>query len=288
MQRFFLYANTGKPEALPSARRLIQLLAQRNAQVMVDAWLYEQLGMGIPSGIDELTGDTQAVVCFGGDGTLLRILPALAIKELPVLGVNTGHTGFLMETGPEGLFTQLDRLLAGDYQVSRRAMLSCSVNGVGETLVMNELALTRGNNPSSLVVDVAYNEELVYTIHGDGVLISTPTGTTGYCLSAGGPVLHPEVPCHVVVPVCSHIMHQRPVVLPDSGTITLRVRANHGTTHQINMDGQIVYHPEAGSEVIIRKSNHQAGFIRFESQRFLSRLHHKQLEWSNHVYGGKQ
>lgn len=286
MQNFFLYANTGKPETLPAVRKVAEALLTKQAGVFLDHWLFEHLGIGISGSLAQLRGASHAVICFGGDGTLLRVLPTLAARGLPVIGVNMGHTGFLMETSPEDLISNLDRLIAGDFTIHQRGLLSCVINGGAENLVMNEVALTRGSNPSSLVLDVSFEGELVYTIHGDGVLVSSPTGTTGYCLSAGGPVAHPEVACRVVAPICSHIMHQRPMVLPGDGEITLRVRANRGMAHQISMDGQMVMNLEGNSEVFITPSSHTAGFIRFEPQRFLTRLHQKQMEWSNHVYGG--
>lgn len=286
MQRFFLYANPGKPETFPFVRLFAEQLRSSGCEILMDPWLHDILGQGLPLHPDNLDPGMEAVVSFGGDGTLLRILPLLARLEIPVLGVNLGHTGFLLETGPDDLANIVARLAKREYSVQRRAMLSCVVIGNGSYLVMNEVALTRGKNPSSLVVDVLYNEELVFTIHGDGVLVSTPTGTTGYSLSAGGPILYPDVPCHVVVPICSHILHQRAVVLPQTGEIRLAVRANRGMMHQICMDGQIVLDLETNSEVIITPAVETARFIRFKPQQFLARLQQKQLEWSNHENGG--
>ena len=286
MQRFFLYANPGKPETIPTVKEFAELLLNRNCEVHLDHWLYNIVHIGKPCAIEHFDSTFTAVICFGGDGTLLRILPQSAVHQVPVLGINMGHTGFLLEVGPNDPAGILDRLIYCDYTIQERSMLSCQINGRCSNLVMNEFALTRGKNPSSLVVDVLYNNELVYTIHGDGVLVSTPSGTTGYSLSAGGPILYPDLSCHVIVPICSHIMHQRPVVLPQDGEIRLEVRANRGMMHQISMDGQIVLDLDTNTAISIKHSQKTARFIRFTPQRFFTRLHHKQMEWSDHVYGG--
>jgi NAD+ kinase len=283
---FFLYANPGKPETIPVVAAFAELLLKHNCDILLDTWLYEHLGIGRACKADNLDRSVHAAVSFGGDGTLLRILPWLAKNSVPVLGVNMGHTGFLLELEPGDLHGMVNRLITGDYDLQERLMLSCSIHGQGEFLVMNELALTRGQNPSSIVVDVTYQDERIYTIHGDGVLVSTPTGTTGYSLSAGGPVLHPDVPCRVVVPVCSHIMSQRPVVLPAHGEIRLAVCGKRALCHQISLDGQLVINQETNSQVTITSSAQPARFIQFSPQRFLTRLHQKQLAWGNNIYGG--
>lgn len=286
LQRFFLYANPGKPETIPVVAAFADLLSEHNCDILLDTWLYEHLGIGRACKADELDRSVHAAVSFGGDGTLLRILPRLAENDVPVLGVNMGHTGFLLELDPGDLHSMVNRLVVGDFYLQERLMLSCRIHGQGDFLVMNELALTRGHNPSSIVVEVTYQEEQVYTIHGDGVLVSTPTGTTGYTLSAGGPVLHPDAPCRVVVPVCSHIMTQRPVVLPVHGEIGLTVHGKCAVRHQISLDGQLVIDPGNNSQVTITSAERPARFIRFTPQRFLTRLHQKQLAWGNHIYGG--
>lgn len=287
LHSFFLSANPDKPKTIPAARQFARLCMEQGCEVMLDEWLHQKLALGRPRPLEDLPDNLTALVSFGGDGTLLRAIPHAAARDIPILGVNLGHTGFLMELSPDKMPEALGMILRGEYGIFERAMLDIEINGQHHHLAMNEFVLTRGINPSSLVLDVMHNDELVYTIHGDGVLVSTPTGTTGYVLSAGGPVIAPSVPCHAVVPVCTHIMHQRPVILPDTGTIYVRARAGKGSkAHQICIDGQVVYNLEEGSVSTIKKADKPARFIRFTAQRFLTRLHQKQMEWSNNVYGG--
>lgn len=285
-KRFFLFANPEKPETIPSVEKLADTLMMKGCTAVLDDWLHDLVNIGEQKGKACLDASIDAVISIGGDGTLLRILPEAAARGIPVLGVNMGHTGFLLETDGEDFLTMMDALIQKKYLIEERLMLRCSVNGTFSALAINEVALTRGSDPISLVADVMAGDEKIYTIHGDGVLVSTPSGTTGYALSAGGPVVHPALDCLAVVPICSHIMHQRPVILPADTEVRLAVRAHHQKTHQISIDGQVVLDLSQDSVAVISKAEETAKFIRFRKQRFLTRLNEKQMEWSNHIYGG--
>jgi len=287
-KRFFLFANPGKPETVSSAGALADALIARKCSVHLDEWLYDELRVGERSCFTAIDGTYDAVVSFGGDGTLLRAIHASASHGVPVLGVNLGHTGFLLEMTPDGVVDIPGRLISGDYGVEERMLLRGTVKDGRSALSMNEVSLTRGQNPNSLVIDVIADGALAYTVHGDGALVSTPSGSTGYCLSAGGPVVHPELPCLIVVPICSHIMHQRPIVLPAESEVLLRVRAHRGRPHQVSMDGQVVLDLEGETEVKVTIAQEKARLIRLKEQCFISRLRQKQLEWGNHVYGGNK
>lgn len=287
LRSFFLFANPGKPQTIHVARQFADLALEAGCQVTLDEWLFHEIQTGKPGSLEDLIPGFDAIICFGGDGTLLRLVPQAAAHQLPILGINLGHTGFLLEIGPDQIQTALTRLMQGDYCIDERPLLSCVINGRAQDLALNEVALSRGINPSSLVIDVLYQEEPVYTIHGDGVLVSAPSGTTGYSLSAGGPVVHPSLSCVLITPICSHIMHQRPIVLPMEGQIRLVVREGRNKQHQVCVDGQIVYNLDEVSEVVIMRSMQSAQLIRFSPRQFLTRLNIKQLEWSKNIYGGK-
>lgn len=287
-KRFFLYANPSKPETILEAARFARILQDRGCHVHMDHWLHLQIASGHVSALSDLNPDFQALLCFGGDGTILRVLPTAAQAQVPVLGINMGYTGFLLESEPSELLAHMDQLLLGDYAIESRRMLRCSLPDGQSFLAMNEVMIGRGQNPGSLLIDVRANEDLVYTIHGDGILVSSPTGTTGYALSAGGPVIHPDLFCLALVPVCSHIMHQRPVILPETSIIHLQARAGKDRMAQLCLDGQIVLDLPSGDIVSVQAAEVSAQFIRFSKQKFLIRLHAKQMEWSNHVYGGTE
>lgn len=277
---YFLFANPHKPETIVVARHLAEWLIGQDEQVMLDAWLHEIVGLGQSGDLSLLTQDTRAIISLGGDGTLLRVLPTAALHQIPVLGVNMGRVGFLLETNNAGLQTALTRIQAQDYTLEQRMMLRCQVNGGASQLFMNDVVLCRGANPSSIVVDAYVDEELVYATHGDGMIVSTATGSTGYCLSAGGPILHPSLHCMVLLPVCTHKAQQLPIVLQDDVHIRLKTDAVPGRTYQVVLDGQKTFDIQGAVEVTIKKATEKAQFIRFEPQQFFTRLRQKQTEWS--------
>ncbi len=287
-KRFFLFANPGKPETASFAGTLADALIQRNCAVSLDGWLFDRLRVGEHSSLSAVDATYDAVVSFGGDGTLLRAIHAAAAHNVPVLGVNLGHTGFLLEMAPEGILDIPGRLISGNFTIEERMLIRGAVKDRQAALAMNEVFLTRGQNPNSLVIDVFADGALVYTIHGDGVLVSTPSGSTGYCLSAGGPAVHPDINCLIIVPICSHIMHQRAIILPPDTEVLLKVRVHRGRPHQVSMDGQVVLDLEGETVVKVSIAPEKARLIRLKEQCFVSRLRQKQLEWGNHVYGGNK
>lgn len=277
---FFLFANPYKPDTVSTSVALAQRLLGRGARVLMDPWLFGCVGLGEACELAELPEDTTAVVSLGGDGTLLRTVAHAARKGIPVLGIHMGRVGFLLEVHPDEIAAAVDRLMAGEYHLEERMMLACQVNDGEELLVMNDVALTRGQSPSSIEVKACADDEVIFTSRGDGLLVATPTGTTGYALSAGGPVVYPLMSCLVLVSICSHILTQRPIVMPDDKVIVLTASAHREQPCQIIMDGQTVINLSGEVRVQVRRAVPMARFIRFGRPRFLSRLREKQAEWN--------
>lgn len=278
---YFLFANPHKPDTVRAARDVAQALIARGQRVSLDDWLYDELKIGDRGELGHLTKDTEAVISLGGDGTLLRTLPSAAALQIPVVGVNMGRVGFLLETNLRQLSVALDRLIEKDYFIEERMMLRCQIKDrSGSFLVMNDVVLSRGGNPSSIIVDAYADEELIYSTHGDGIIVASPTGSTGYCLSAGGPVLHPGMQALVVLPICTHKAQQLPIVLKEDVRIRLSAQAIPSRNHQVVLDGQTCFEFSGTAEVSIQRAQERARFIRFEPQHFFTRLRLKQAEWS--------
>ncbi len=277
---YFIYANPQKPETVIVARQIAEWLIGQGERVMMDEWLHELVSLGKGCALASLTHDTKAIISLGGDGTLLRTLPTAALHRIPVLGVNMGRVGFLLETNKSNLQHALERIQLHDYALEERMMLRCQLNGGASQLFMNDIVLCRGASPSSIVVDAFVNEELVYATHGDGMIVSTATGSTGYCLSAGGPILHPGLHCMVLLPICTHKAQQLPIVLNDDVNVRLRTDAFPGRTYQVVLDGQNTFDIQGAAEITIEKAPERVQFIRFEPQQFFTRLRQKQAEWS--------
>ena len=285
-KRYFLFANPYKPDTITAAGRFAASLIHKNCDVFLDSWLHDELKLGEPLALARLSEAINAVVAFGGDGTLLRCLPLAASHKVPVLGINMGRAGFLLELDPLQLAGVTDRLILGDYLLEERTMLRCVLDDGFETLVMNDVAVSRGESPSSIAITAFADEEQIYKVHGDGILVASSTGTTGYALSAGGSVVHPELDSMSVVPICSHDLHLRPVVLPVSKTVRLSVQATPDRKHQISIDGQIVIYRGGNTKINVSKAEERIKFIRFSHQGFITRLHHKQRDWTQQTNGG--
>lgn len=279
---YFLFANPHKPEAIRVAKDVADILLDAGERVVLDAWLYELLHVGERGDLSSLPHeDTEAILSFGGDGTLLRTLPTAAKAGIPVLGVNMGRVGFLLETDRADVRQAIENLRSRQYTVEKRNMLSARVDGVDEEfLVMNDVVLCRGSNPSSISVDAYANDELVYTTHGDGIIVATATGSTGYCLSAGGPVLHPSLRNIVFLPICTHKAQQLPIVFEENVQVRLRCEVLPGRSQQVVFDGQKTMEFEGVTEVFVERAPYSAQFIRFKPQHFFTRLRLKQAEWS--------
>jgi NAD+ kinase len=281
VQSYFIFANPYKPETVTVASKLLHTLQEYNVNVYLEPWLYSKINLGQALRFEDISCDITSIISLGGDGTLLRIVPKAAECDVPILGINLGHIGFLMEAEVQQLSDVAKRLISGDFEIEKRMLLEAEINKDKKYLLLNDIAFMRGNNPSSIVVSVLADDEKIFDIHGDGVLISTPTGTTGYGISAGGPVISPRLDCIAVIPVCSHVLHQRPVVLPDSQIIYINAKyPPFGRSYQVVIDGQISLEIEENVDISIKRAKEMVSFIRFSKQRFLTRLHEKQMEWN--------
>lgn len=286
-KRYFLFANPYKPDTVSTAGAFADSLIKKGCTVSLDSWLHDLLNVGERAELTEVSGDYNAIIAFGGDGTLLRCLPIAAARTVPVLGVNMGHAGFLLELDPGLLESSVNRLLNGAYNLEERMMLRCLLDGGFSALAMNDVAVSRGQNPGSISVSAYADQELIYTSHGDGILVTSATGTTGYGLSAGGPVVHPDLECLSVVPICSHDLHLRPVVLPADKTVRLMIQGFRNRKQQIAIDGQTVFCLEGQTEIRVSKAEERVRFIRFSHQGFITKLHQKQRDWTQQMNGGQ-
>ena len=279
---YFLFANPQKPETINAARELAGVIESAGEGVVLDAWLHDQLNIGHKASLNDLKrASIDCIISLGGDGTLLRTLPTAALENIPVLGINMGRVGFLLEVDDMDLNLMVKRLISKDYQLEHRHMLSAHIVGRKEEyLVMNDVVLCRGGNPSSIRVENYANDELVYVTDGDGVIVASATGSTGYCLSAGGPVLHPTLRNLVLLPICSHKAQQLPIVFDEKIHVRLKSSAGPGRTQQILFDGQTSLELPGTVEVSVSLSKERVNFIRFAPQHFYTRLRLKQAEWS--------
>ena len=223
-----------------------------------------------------LAGSDMAVA-IGGDGTIMHVAKAAAAADCPVLGVNAGRLGFLAGIEPEEL-DALARLLTGDYAVEERALLEVTVHtaaGDHTLLAMNETVVARGSLSRLVDVTVTAAERVIMTCRGDGIIVATPTGSTAYSLSAGGPVVDPTVACMLLTPVCPHSPDSRSRVLPAHIPLTLQATAADGEQAYITVDGEQNVPLSAADTVTVRPAAMTARLVRLTGSDFYECLRHK-------------
>jgi NAD+ kinase len=251
------------PAAGEVARRIDKWLAERGLEVLLDAeagrWLHRE---GFARSFVAARADL--LVVLGGDGTLLSVAQETGPRAVPILGVNLGTLGFLAEVAPDDLQAALEQVLAGEHRSVRRMRFEVRAERDGETLLealaLNDAVITRGELLRMLDIETRTDGSPMATYRGDGLIVATPTGSTAYSLSAGGPILLPGLDAFVITPICPHTLTQRPVVLPRSSRVEMRVFPREGEA-QLNVDGRASCALRAGDRVLVAGSEHAAHFV---------------------------
>ena len=235
----------------------------------------EDSGLSVAETID-------LAVVVGGDGTMLHVARSLASYALPMIGINLGRLGFLTDLSADRMHEGLDELLRGEFTVDERIMLQVQIsNGrdnLNESIALNDVTLSKGNTGRMIEFETHVNSEPVGRTRGDGVIISTPTGSTAYALSAGGPILHPLLPAIVFAPICPHTLGHRPMVLDDSSIIELEILDLAGADGNVFIDG-LKQLAVSGNEIIrISRAETVTRMARIDSHNHFTALRSK-LGW---------
>lgn len=230
---------------------------------------------------DDLEPDTDLMLSIGGDGTILRAALLVQDKGIPILGVNAGRLGFLAKVPKEDIDAFLQLVLDRKYSISERSLLQLqgslpADSGVQTNFAVNEISVNRKDSASMITVDTFLNGEFLTSYWADGLIIATPTGSTGYSLSCGGPILTPAVAGFVITPIAPHNLNARPMVIPDSTQIRLRVSGRE-SQHLVSLDAQS-FSVQNETELIIEKAAFTLKMIEFPEETFLKTLR-KKLLW---------
>jgi len=229
----------------------------------------------------ELGARCDIAVVVGGDGTMLGIARQLSRFGLPLVGINQGRLGFITDV-PVGHFAEaLAPMIAGDYEEERRTMLEGGVwrdgEAIFEAVAMNDVVVSRGAAAGMVELKIDIGSEFVANLRADGLIIGSPTGSTAYALSAGGPILHPGIAAFVLVPIAPHDLSNRPIVLPDGGEISIQIVA--GRDASVNFDMQSLASLLHGDRISVRRSAHQVRFLHPLGWSYYATLRRK-LHWN--------
>jgi NAD+ kinase len=229
----------------------------------------------------ELGQQCDIAVVVGGDGTMLGIARELARFNTPLVGINQGRLGFITDVSIDQVIPTLTPMLAGAFEEERRTMLEGNVWRDGRMIfagdAMNDVVVSRGATASMVELKVDIGSEFVANLRADGLIVGSPTGSTAYALSAGGPILHPNIAAWVLVPIAPHDLSNRPIVLPDSGEITIEIVA--GRDASVNFDMQSLASLLHGDRITVRRSQHQVRFLHPLGWSYYATLRRK-LHWN--------
>jgi NAD+ kinase len=273
-----------KPRSEHAARlvpELIAWLAGRGVQARIDeeSAAYAGRADGLPRA--EVPQGTQLVIVLGGDGTLLSAARAIGGRDIPLFAVNLGSLGFLTAMTIEELYPQLERALKGDFRIGRRRMLHGELwrgpERVGAYEALNDIVLAKAEIARMIEIEVQVDHHFVCVYRADGLIVATPTGSTAYSLSAGGPIVFPSVASLSITPICPHMLTNRPVIVPDDSEIQVINRdADHAA--YLTVDGQVGELLEQGDRVVCRRSEHSISLVRPPQMLFFDVLREK-LKW---------
>ncbi len=283
--RLALFGKAVSPEDAEALRQALDRVLTLDAAAWIHQPYMSELSdhMELPHGLQPFEGEVpegvEVLLAFGGDGTVLEAATMVRSGAVPILGVNTGRLGFLSNVSMEAFDLAMDALVAGTTWEEERALLHVSVDGLNLgpfPYALNEVVIHKRDTASMVVVDVHRDDTFVNTYWADGLLVSTPTGSTAYSLSAGGPIVLPGSEVVVVTPVAPHNLNDRPLVVPLNGEITL-VAGGRDALFLLSMDSRS-FPLEPGQEVRIRPADFRVRLINLEHQDFFSTVRQK-MHW---------
>jgi NAD+ kinase len=276
-----------QPEALKTICRLVEWLSARGIALVagprVDrAQIEAETGCVVETlEHEELAASVDMIVVLGGDGTMIATARMLGDREVPVLGINYGTLGYLTELRVEEMLPALEAVLAGSYRLDRRVMLAAQVFRGAEKLmhdrVLNDVVISKSALARIIEIETWINRQYVNCFRADGLIVSTPTGSTAYSLSAGGPIIYPSMNAVVITPICPHTLSNRPLVVPDEVEIELVLKTPNEEV-ALTLDGQVGLPLEVEDRVLIRKSRTTFNLIEADSRNYFEVLRGK-LRW---------
>jgi NAD+ kinase len=279
MKNIGIYVKQKHPYAVNVAREVTAWLEKRHLQVRFEAGLAAAMGReGFPAAV--LPRMVDLIIVLGGDGTLISVARAVDELQVPILGVNLGRLGFLAEVVLADLYKVLETVVNGEFTVSSRMRLEAVVwrkgADIGRFRVLNDVVINKGALARIIDMETWVNGAYLTTFRADGLIVSTPTGSTAYNLAAGGPIISPEIHCLVISPICPHMLTNRPLIVSDDVAIRIRVRSRDDDV-AFTADGQVGIPLRGGDEVEIRRAKIGTLLVKSPSKEYFEVLRRKLL-----------
>lgn len=281
-----IIANIQKPKVSESMQPFINWLVQRKINPVMSHQLYDWLTFDDPRveivDLEDLARASDLVIAMGGDGTMLTAARLIGKLEKPLVGINLGGLGFLTEFPVEELYEKMEKIIAGEYSVERRMVLTARVleeHQKRDYFALNDMVLDRGGSPRVIRVDVTIDGEYFNTYISDGIIVSTPTGSTAYSLAAWGPIVVPSLESIILNPICPHSLTARPTVIPASSRILLKVQLQD-SDNLLSVDGQENVRIASGTSVEVQKGDFYIHLVSLKEHTFFDLLR-KKLQWGS-------
>jgi len=281
MQAIGVVIKRDRLQAAAFARDLVNWIARRGLTALVEAESAAQVGAGSGATKAEMIARADLIVVLGGDGTLLSVARLMRERAVPILGVNLGGLGFLTAVTTDELMPMMEQILSGSFTVDQRMTLAVALQRRGEVIaagqVLNDAVITKGALGRIIDLHTAVNGQDVCVYKADGLIVTTPTGSTAYSLSAGGPIVYPSVGVMVLSPICPHTLTNRPMVLPDSAVVEVTVRSPDEDV-VLSLDGQDGTKLHSHDVVEIRKGKSTVPLVQSATRTYFDVLRSK-LRW---------
>lgn len=281
-----LIVNYKKEKTRETACRIIDWLNSKKLKVCIEGNKGKEIGkeeLNCPT--EKFLKNVDLIISLGGDGTLLRAARLAAAEDIPVFGVNLGGLGFLTQIGIDDLEKSLEKLYRARYFLDERMMLSCIVKRKEEEIkkftALNDVVIGKGAFARIICLATYVNNDYVISYSADGLVVSTSTGSTAYSLSAGGPIVNPNINSIILTPICPHTLSARPLIIGENDQVKITLEVSEEEV-MVTIDGQEGFILKPKDEVIVKKSVHKAQLITFKEKSFYAILREK-LRWSGQI-----
>ena len=283
MDKFYIITNRDKDQNLRFTEEIVQYLKEHGKKCQVqqaERRVEGEYHYTDPALIPE---DTQCILVLGGDGTLLQAARDVVHREIPMLGINLGTLGFLAEIDKTSIYTALDKLFADDYEIEERMMLTGTVwrgdKITGQDVALNDIVISRVGPPLRVIGFNNYvNDGYLNSYNADGIIIATPTGSTGYSLSCGGPIISPNAAMTVMTPIAPHTLNTRSIIFPEDDVITVELGEGRRQIQEIGLasfDGDVEVPMSTGDRIVIKKASVSVKILKLNHLSFVEVLRQK-------------
>jgi len=281
MKKVGIIAKTQRTYPINIVIDLVEWLRKQKIEVIFDIETADTIGLKSNYNRTDVISMIDLLIVLGGDGTFLSAARLIGGKSVPIIGVNLGSLGFLTEVTREEIYPVLDRVLKGDFEIEDRMMLDIKVLREGEKIaghkVLNDVVVNKGALARIIDLDVKINNQFVTSYRSDGLIISTPTGSTAYSLAAGGPIVYPSLHALILAPICPFNLTNRPIIIPDSVSIEIQLATDYEDVH-ITLDGQVGLGMKYKDVLEIKRSQEGIKMIKISEKNHYEILR-KKLKW---------